>query len=534
MSNLIEASLRHPKPSGMTFTYGTAGFRLKAANMDSVMFRVGVLAALRSMTLGGKSIGCMVTASHNPEPDNGVKLIDPLGEMLVASWEKLATTIANAENSELEKVVQTIIKEENISTNVKPVVLVARDTRPSGPGLVASLLDGVQAMNATYIDYGILSTPQLHYLVRCTNDGGKYGVATEEGYFNKLATSFNKLISSAKKQNPTFTPSTKLIIDGANGVGAAKMKTLLEKISENLSASIVNDGSSGKLNEGCGADFVKVQQTFPSGVSVTPNQRYASFDGDADRLVYFYADNDSKFHLLDGDKIATLAAAFLMDRMKAAGVESGLTIGVVQTAYANGSSTEYLEKVLGVPAPCAKTGVKHLHHVALDYDIGVYFEANGHGTVIFSEKAVKQIDDKLKSGGSNDALVDLRNFIDVINETVGDAISDLLMVETILAFKNWTLPAWDTQYTDLPNKQLKVEVPNRNIFDTTDAERKLVSPAGMQEEIDKLVSGFPKGRSFVRPSGTEDVVRVYAESNTQENTNSLASQVADLVRKFAK
>jgi len=28
-----------------------------------------------------------------------------------------------------------------------------------------------------------------------------------------------------------------------------------------------------------------------------------------------------------------------------------------------------------------KTGVKHLHHKALDYDIGVYFEANGHGTV---------------------------------------------------------------------------------------------------------------------------------------------------------
>lgn len=27
------------------------------------------------------------------------------------------------------------------------------------------------------------------------------------------------------------------------------------------------------------------------------------------------------------------------------------------------------------------TGVKHLHHKALDYDIGIYFEANGHGTV---------------------------------------------------------------------------------------------------------------------------------------------------------
>ena len=32
------------------------------------MFRVGILAALRSKKLDGKTIGVMVTASHNPEP----------------------------------------------------------------------------------------------------------------------------------------------------------------------------------------------------------------------------------------------------------------------------------------------------------------------------------------------------------------------------------------------------------------------------------------------------------------------------------
>lgn len=34
-----------------------------------------------------------------------------------------------------------------------------------------------------------------------------------------------------------------------------------------------------------------------------------------------------------------------------------------------------------VPVYCTKTGVKHLHHKAQEFDIGVYFEANGHGTV---------------------------------------------------------------------------------------------------------------------------------------------------------
>ena len=38
----------------------------------------------------------MITASHNPAPDNGVKLVDPAGEMLEAAWESIATTIANA------------------------------------------------------------------------------------------------------------------------------------------------------------------------------------------------------------------------------------------------------------------------------------------------------------------------------------------------------------------------------------------------------------------------------------------------------
>ena len=36
--------------------------------LDPVMFRVGILAALRSKRLDGKTIGVMVTASHNPEP----------------------------------------------------------------------------------------------------------------------------------------------------------------------------------------------------------------------------------------------------------------------------------------------------------------------------------------------------------------------------------------------------------------------------------------------------------------------------------
>ena len=37
------------------------------------------------------------------------------------------------------------------------------------------------------------------------------------------------------------------------------------------------------------------------------------------------------------------------------------------------------------------TGVKYLHAVAHRYDVGIYFEANGHGTVLFAKSLVQDL-----------------------------------------------------------------------------------------------------------------------------------------------
>lgn len=87
-----------------------------------------------------------------------------------------------------------------------------------------------------------------------------------------------------------------------------------------------------------------MEQVPPVNFHVKRNFRSVSIDGDADRIVYFYMDEYEKFHILDGDKIATLIAEYLKELLK----ESHLSfqLGLVQTAYANGSSTDYILNVL--------------------------------------------------------------------------------------------------------------------------------------------------------------------------------------------
>lgn len=63
------------------------------------------------------------------QEDNGVKLIDPLGEMLSPTWEDYATLVANAEEGDLVAALQEVIEKEGIDVSRKASVFVGRDTR---------------------------------------------------------------------------------------------------------------------------------------------------------------------------------------------------------------------------------------------------------------------------------------------------------------------------------------------------------------------------------------------------------------------
>jgi phosphoacetylglucosamine mutase len=199
-------------------------FHTRGATLASTLLRVGMLAVLRSKKLDGRTIGVMITASHNPAEvrrlkwlytrprlirsmnaqDNGAKLIDPRGEMLDPTWEAYATTVANAETaSDLLKALTQLVDSLKIDLAKPSSVIYGRDTRPSGHELNDALQTGIKAMgqdDVELVDLGIVTTPCVHYAVKSRNLKGEerkaYGEPTLEGYLSKIADAFNQLMVS--------------------------------------------------------------------------------------------------------------------------------------------------------------------------------------------------------------------------------------------------------------------------------------------------------------------------------------------------
>lgn len=103
---------------------------------------------------------------------------------------------------------------------------------------------------------------------------------------------------------------------------------------------------------------------------------------------------------------------------------------------------------------------------------------------------------------------------------------------------HWALDfeVWDKLYTELPSRQLKVKVKDRTMVRTNDDETKTVLPVALQPALDAAMNAQKSRknvhpRCFVRPSGTEDAVRIYAESKTQAEADALASEVVAVVKK---
>ena len=576
---------RVPLSNGLPFyNYGTAGFRFKAEFMDGLMVRVGILSMMillldqkdsDSSSGGELSTGVMITASHNDESYNGVKLANPDGSMLTPPQEVFLTKFVNERDSLafqtfLEEKSKEIVQkfETRRSENVPEAVFVlniGRDTRSHSEPLSDLLIEGAKAFmecvnsgNPAMVpfairDHGILTTPMLHHIVLHSNHQYLPSYIepknSRKGYIETYAKAYADLLKGLPS-----SPNVSLRIDGACGVGFRAVQELCEEITRLAGAesasiaptllSVHNSELDGPLNDSCGSEHVQKQLEPPTWYK---NEHEASslefpyccsLDGDADRIVFFGQKSKTDLaQLLDGDKIAILIAHVFKEKFQeavdvaaAAGAESLPTIkvGIVQTAYANGASTDYVKNSLKIPVLFAKTGVKHLHHSAVEnFDVGIYFEANGHGTAIFSKTYESFAQQCLEEHG-NPFFVQLHR---LINPAVGDALSDMLLVDYLLrCLGGWNLEDWNTKlYDDLPSRMLKVRVEDRTIIQCNSNESICLEPTTVQPLLQTAMGNVANGRCFVRPSGTEDVVRVYAEAKTREEADALANEAAKIV-----
>ena len=178
IARICEADSHYADP-GKYLGYGTAGYRAKATLLPRCFFRVGLVVAMRARCTG--RMGVMVTASHNHHADNGVKIVERDGSMLIGPWESFSELIVNSKDlAKTLRQVQTatipdLVDDIDGLFGVRPInksgltpmqhVIIGYDTRGSCAELVAAIKQGLDCFGVNHFDEGLLTTPQLHFKV---------------------------------------------------------------------------------------------------------------------------------------------------------------------------------------------------------------------------------------------------------------------------------------------------------------------------------------------------------------------------------
>lgn len=520
--------------------------------------------------------------------------MEPDGSMLEASWEPLATAIVNAPTVDAAVELLTALAARCEVPLVPPpgapvsaTVVIGRDTRPSSPSLAAALADAIAAVGGAVVDLGTATTPAVHYVVRRRHRAGArrgpppattpakelaaYGAHFAGAYTALLAAAGDGAAAAAAAAGP-------LVVDCACGVGATVMAVAGSPVAAALGPRLraVNGlGGGARLNDRCGAEYVHKTGILPvvyptdadalavdgvppppalggwqgpprSGNAADGNAAddapllVASLDGDADRLVFYHP----AVGVLDGDRFTVLTASFVAEISAAAGV-GDVSIGVAHTAYSNGAAADALRAMPGVVVLPALTGVKYQEAVvrAPGLDVGIYWEPNGHGTVLFTDAFLDRLRGIADGGGDGDgdtadaagrrrAAAILLAMADLANQAVGDGIANLLLADALLAIRRWTPVAWAAgTYTPRAAVNVSVRVADKGVVATADFDRLVTAPAALAAAVAEAVATVRGGRSFVRPSGTEDIVRVFAEADEATDAARLADIVVAAVKR---
>lgn len=349
--------------------------------------------------------GIMISASHNPYYDNGIKII-------------------NSDGYKLESEVEELI-EEYIDKEVDDITL------------------------ATGVDIG----RTVDYSV------GRHRYI---GYLMSLATRSFK--------------GVKVGLDLSNGSATTVAKGVFDALGAKT-YTISNEPDGTNINNNCGSTHIEVLQKYvlDNGLDIG-----FAYDGDADRCLAV----DDKGNIIDGDLILYLCGTYLKER----GELNNNT--VVTTIMSN----------IGLYKAFDKAGILYEKTTVGDKYVNENMVANGHtlggeqsGHIIFSKHA-----------------------------TTGDGILTSLILMEVMLEKKQKLSELVGKVKMYP--QLLVNV---KVFDKPTAKN--------DEDVKKAVEKITRelgddGRILVRESGTEQVLRVMVEAQTEEKCRKYVYEVVDILK----
>ncbi|KRL02666.1 phosphoglucosamine mutase [Liquorilactobacillus capillatus] len=401
-----------------------------------------------------------------------------------------------------------------------PRVLVARDTRISGQMLEQALIAGLLSVGIEVFSLGVVTTPGVAYLIRVQDaDAGVMISASHnpvqdngikffggDGYklSDEKEEEIEQLLESDKDSLPRPSAQGLGVLNGYHE-GILKYTQFLEQtIPDDLEGlHIAVDGANGatsgivaRLFADLGAEFdtmaispdglninKEVGSTHPEGLSRFVVEKGAqlgvAFDGDGDRCIAV----DELGNIIDGDKIMFICGKYLSQRGRLK------KDTIVTTVMSN----------IGLYKAMEASELKSVKTRVGDRYVVEEMRKNGYNV-----------------GGEQSGHVVFLDF-----NTTGDGMLTALQLMNVVKQTGKKLSELAAEVTTYPQELVNVEVKDKKAA----AENEAIQAAIKNVEA-KMGT---EGRVLVRPSGTENLLRVMAEAPTKEQVHEYVMEIVKVV-----
>ncbi|MDT2756893.1 phosphoglucosamine mutase [Enterococcus asini] len=407
------------------------------------------------------------------------------------------------------------------SDDKRPRVLVGRDTRISGQMLESALIAGLLSVGIEVFQLGVISTPGVAYLTRVQKASAgvmisaSHNPALDNGIKFFGADGF-KLVDDQELEIEALLDASEDLLPRPSAEGLGTVEEFPEgllKYSQFLEQTITGDlsGLTLCIDAANGATATSVNRLFadletefftigtkPDGLNINdgvgsthPEALAAfvlekgadaglAFDGDGDRVIAV----DELGNIVDGDKIMYICAKYLASKKRLK------QDTIVTTVMSNLGFHKAVEEI-GLKDVITQVGDRYVVEEMRKNDYNFGGEQSGHMI-----------------------------FLDF--NTTGDGMLSGIQLLSIMKATGKKLSELAAEVTIYPQKLVNIRVSDKYGAMDVPAIKAVI------EEAEEEMAG--NGRILVRPSGTEPLLRVMAEAETDEKVNYYVEKIAAVVR----